>query len=238
MERCDGEHWICFCFSIFRHFTLMPSESCMKPFKKLLNVEIYKTESYFHARWKKIHRLVPDLCDLLEQGFRCCRTTTNNDREPLMQQMFIFNMKIFWQLRRYLVTRYFCSPSIYFPHLHMHFSKYLLNHIRDFPEQHSFYLCSLLSRSVGDQPGLCLPPCLQWATVAALLHLQISFAFFSNVLSSSLWPSYHCDPTERGTLQATSFSFPFTSMNFLSALQLSVNGQVSPAPAALDFFQL
>lgn len=101
----------------------------------------------------------PDLGDVLERGFWCCRTTTNNDREPLMQQMFIFNVKIFWQRRRYLVTRYSCGPSIYFSHLHMNFSKYLLNQIRDFPEQHSFYLCSLLSRSVGDQPSSLFAAC-------------------------------------------------------------------------------
>lgn len=70
----------------------------------------------------------------------------------------------------------------------MKFSKYLLNRIRDFPE-HFFYLCSWLSRSMGDQPGVCLPLCLQLAAVSSL-HLQISSAFVTDVASSclSLWP--------------------------------------------------
>ena len=142
-----------------------------------------------------------DLGDVLEWGFWCCRTTTNNDREPLMQQMFIFNMKIFWQLCRYLVMRYFGSTSRLtctwiFPNTFETTSEIFQNNTAFI---FAFYL-------IG-----------QWATSLVFPFLRVcSLQQFCPrctvrlawLLSQSWWAlAYRCDPTERSTLQTTSFSF-------------------------------
>lgn len=107
----------------------------------------------------------------------------------------------------------------------------------DFPEQHCFYLCPLLSGSVSNRPCLRIPPCMQFAPVVSQVHLLISPAFVPNVPSSS----YRRAPTELSTSQPSSLSFLYGARTTyllcifcLAGSSLANQATFSPAPVPLD----